>query len=456
VAVLLWLFAIGLTVGGLALDVTIASSADPKGTVVPIDLVIPLIIIAFATTGLFIAMRRPGHMMGRIYLISGFLGGMYVFSRIYSLAAKLEGWPGYVYGRLGEQVFYFPWIVSMVALPIMLFPDGRLPSRGWRWLRWVMALFVLWLVAAPFAFPAIEATVADVRLIDSNAVTEIEGGVVITTDDEPRTTATEVVTTPAGDLLLVDEEVSFVTESSPEILTDDGSLSNPLAIDALAPPPFLSTISQMLGFVMLITILGAAPAALVTRFRRSERIERQQLKWLVYPAAIAGTGLTLTYTVGELSAAFDSWWLQSIVAISLFAVLMIPVATAMAIVRYRLYDIDRLISRTVVYGLLVTLLVGTYLGVVFLFSQFVPDDSNVTVAIATLAVAALFNPLRRRIQSFIDRRLYRSRYDAQEIVENFSDRLQDDVEFEMIRDELLEVVDETVKPEAAALWIRDS
>jgi hypothetical protein len=138
----------------------------------------------------------------------------------------------------------------------------------------------------------------------------------------------------------------------------------------------------------------------------------------------------------------------------LVAVLSLPVVTGMAIVRYRLYDIDRLISRTVVYGVLVALLIGTYLGVVFLLSQFVPDENSITVAIATLAVAGLFNPLRRRIQDTIDRRLYRSRYDAQEIVEEFSGRLTDEVDVETIHSELLEVLDETVKPETAALWIR--
>ena len=92
----------------------------------------------------------------------------------------------------------------------------------------------------------------------------------------------------------------------------------------------------------------------------------------------------------------------------------------------------------------------------FLLSQFVPDENSITVAIAALAVAGLFNPLRTRIQGFIDRRLYRSQYDAREIVEDFSDRLQDDVEFETIEAELLDVIDETVKPEAVGVWIRDS
>jgi hypothetical protein len=190
------------------------------------------------------------------------------------------------------------------------------------------------------------------------------------------------------------------------------------------------------------------------RFIRSEGDERQQMKWLVLPAVVAGVGLALTYSVVDTLGIYETFWARTLVLVVLVAVLSLPVVTGMAIVRYRLYDIDRLISRTVVYGVLVALLIGTYLGVVFLLSQFVPDENSITVAIATLAVAGLFNPLRRRIQDTIDRRLYRSRYDAQEIVEEFSGRLTDEVDVETIHSELLEVLDETVKPETAALWIR--
>jgi hypothetical protein len=458
-AAALWLLAVFLTVGAAFLDVTFGSPVGaPLGASHAGDLAIPLIIVAFSTTGFFISTRRPGHPMGRLYLLSGALGALYIFSRIYSLTAKLQGWPGYVAGRVGEQLFYFPWILSMVALPIMLFPDGRLPSRRWRWLRWVGALFILWLAVAPLIFPSFEdATIADVRLIDPDSVTEVEGSVVLAADDEPRIIETEVITTPAGDLLFADGEDLFVTEADPEVLTDAGMLPNPLAIDALAPigsSAWFYPAWDTLGLTSLVVILGAAPAALVTRFRRSDGIERQQLKWLVYPAAVAGVGLILNYTLDVLFGVFDTWWLRSIVAISLRAVLMIPVSTGLAIVRYRLYDIDRLISRTVVYGVLVALLAGAYVSVVFVLSQFMSDDNSLTVAIATLAVAALFNPLRKRIQDFIDRRLYRSQYDAREIVEALSSRLSDEVDVATIQDELLDGVDDTVKPEAAAIWIR--
>lgn len=459
-ATALWLLALGLIAGSFVLDVTVGSQLiAPLGAQYTGDLTIPLIIVAFSTTGFFISTRRPGHLMGRLYLVSGALGGLYIFSRIFSLTGKLQGWPGYLAGRTGEQLFYFPWILSMVALPIMLFPNGRLPSRRWRWLRWVGTLFIFWLVAAAMIFPSFEdAAIADVRLIDRDVVTEVDGGVVVATDDEPRTIQTEVVTTPAGDLLFTDDENLLITESDPKVLTVDGTLVNPLSIDGLASLEAHSSfypVWNVLGMASLVAILAAAPAALAIRFRRSEGIERQQLKWLVYPAAVAGVGLILTYTLGELAGVFDTWWLQTIVAISLFAVLMIPVATGMAIVRYRLYDIDRLISRTVVYGLLVALLAGVYVAAVFVLGRFLPDDNSITVAVSTLAVAALFNPLRKRIQEFIDRQLYRSRYDAQEIVQGFSDRLRDDIEFETIEGELLEVVNETVKPEATGLWIRD-
>lgn len=446
-ATTLWLYAISVGIAALVLSFTSASLINTGYERVGF----PLIIGSFATTGFLIATKRPGHRIGILYLVSGVLGATWVLIGSYSMAAKLQGWPGYAITASIDSIVYFPWIFSMVVVPMMVFPNGLLPSPRWRWVKWVMASFMVLVAASVFLSPTFGGVVGNAELIDSAAVTEVEGGVVITDEGTTETIRTDTTTTPAGDLLFRYENNWTVTESNPNLVAPDGAFVNPLVIEPLAPPeelvPFLIVLTQGL----LVVALAAAPTALIVRFQRSESIERQQLKSLVLPAAVAGVGLILAYS---LDAYYGVWWHQGLILVALLGALAIPVATGLAIVRYRLYDIDRLISRTVVYGILVALLAGTYIGVVFLLSQFVPDENSITVAVATLAVAASFNPLRRRIQEFIDRRLYRSRYDAQEIVADFSDRLQDDVEFETIHDELLEVVEGTVKPEAAALWIR--
>ena len=136
---------------------------------------------------------------------------------------------------------------------------------------------------------------------------------------------------------------------------------------------------------------------------------------------------------------------------------LIPISVAVAVFRYRLYDIDRLINRTLVYGLLTALLVGVYAGLVFLFGRLLDDatgDSALAVAASTLAVAALFQPARRRLQALVDRRFNRARYDAARTVERFSGRLRDHVDLDTLATELLGVVDHTVQPASASLWLR--
>lgn len=440
-----WVFALTASVTGLALTLIAGRLASQTMETI----VFPLIFVSFSTTGFFLYRKRPGHRMAILYLSSGVLGGLYWLVVTYWTAGRIQGWPGTHAMWLGEQLVYFPWVLSMVALPIMLFPTGRLPTPRWNWVKWVGAALLFFLLVPFVIFPeSPNPGIGSLLVVDADVITETVNGQVPLTE-------TDVTRTPGGDLLWSDGTFAYVTESHPDELTFGGGFTNPLAIDTLAPLADLDVIFGGGVFLLLVVVvLATAPAALIVRFRRSEGIERQQLKWLVYPAAVAGIGLILVYALDEVFGAFDTWWIQSLIAISLLAVLMIPVATGMAIVRYRLYDIDRLISRTVLYGVLVALLAGTYLGVVFLLSQFVPDENSIAVAIATLAVAGLFNPLRGRIQDLIDRRLYRSQYNAREIVEDFSGRLTDEVDIQTLEDELLDVVDETVKPETAAVWIR--
>jgi hypothetical protein len=228
----------------------------------------------------------------------------------------------------------------------------------------------------------------------------------------------------------------------PTIELDDGHLvDNPVGV-AGAPSPEDSVLDLALGLLIV-----AAVVSLVVRFRRSRGDERLQLKWFTYAGAVLPALL-----LGDL--------LPDTASNVLFAVGISfpPVAAGIAILRYRLYDIDRLINRTLVYGLVTALLVGVYAGVVLLAGQLFGDlgdrPPSWAVAGATLAVAALFQPARRRVQALVDRRFNRARYDAARTVDAFSARLRDHVDLDTLSAELLAVVDQTVQPASASLWLR--
>jgi hypothetical protein len=221
---------------------------------------------------------------------------------------------------------------------------------------------------------------------------------------------------------------------------------------AVAAKRRAATIARVLtAAVLLLTVCGLASLlALGLRFRRSRGIERQQLKWLVYAAAM--TLLVIIATQG-----FQRWQLG---AILLFPVLAsVPAAAGIAILRYRLYDIDRIINRTLVYGLLTVLLGAVYVGGVFTLGRLlnpITGESSLAVAASTLAVAALFQPARRRLQAVVDRRFNRRRYDAARTVETFSARLRDEIDLNTLSAELLAVVDQTMQPTGVSIWLRPS
>jgi hypothetical protein len=198
------------------------------------------------------------------------------------------------------------------------------------------------------------------------------------------------------------------------------------------------------AFPLMVLCGLACLSALAIRFRRARGIERQQLKWLLFAAAVTVVILSLYGLVSLL------WLLPLLPAI--------PVAAGIAILRYRLYDIDRIISRTLVYGLLTAVLGLGYAGVVLglgqVFGGVTGDPPSWAVAGATLAVAALFQPARRRIQAVVDRRFNRRKYDAARTVEAFSVRLRDEVDLDALTAELLVVVDQTIQPTKASLWLR--
>jgi hypothetical protein len=203
-----------------------------------------------------------------------------------------------------------------------------------------------------------------------------------------------------------------------------------------------------LAFTTLAVVVGAG--ALVVRFRRARGTERQQLRWVVSAAALAVLGAVAALGGVAVGATAVVTWTIS----ACFAVL--PLALGAAILRYRLYDLDRIISRTLAYGLLTLLLGGGYAVVVLGLGQRLGQDSSLVVAAATLAVAALFQPARRRIQAVVDRRFNRRRHDAAQVIEGFAVRLQDQVDLDALHTELLAVVDQTMQPTQASLWLRPS
>jgi small-conductance mechanosensitive channel len=201
-----------------------------------------------------------------------------------------------------------------------------------------------------------------------------------------------------------------------------------------------------IGFLLFLIAVGLSIASLVVRFRRSRGLERAQLKWFVFAAV-----LTILFGVGA-SVAATTAWLQ---ALGYVAIAVIPVACLVSIMRYRLYDIDRLISRTVAYFAVSAVLVGVYAAIVVGVGALTGrTDSPVLIAGATLAVAALVRPLLRAVKSVVDRRFARRRYDAQRALEEFSARMRDEVDLEQVRAHLLGTVRDTMQPAFAGLWLR--
>ena len=224
-------------------------------------------------------------------------------------------------------------------------------------------------------------------------------------------------------------------------------IGNPLAIPAL-PRPLLDVAIPIGGAVVLVALVVGA-GSLVGRFRRARGVERQQLRWLALAAGLVAVALLAA--VATLMGDLGSNLLDAALGV---CGALLPLATGAAILRYRLYDIDRIISRTLAYGLLTVLLGGAYAGVVLGLGRLLPQDSSLVVAAATLAVAGAFQPARRRIQQVVDRRFNRRRYDAARTIAAFSARLREEVDLDTLTGELLAVVEETMQPTQASLWLR--
>jgi hypothetical protein len=201
---------------------------------------------------------------------------------------------------------------------------------------------------------------------------------------------------------------------------------------------------------LVVTALAVAVAAgsLLLRFRRAQGVERQQLRWVALAAAVMVLAVPVVLVPVALESPILVDWASAV------WVVVLPVAVGAAILRYRLYDLDRIISRTLAYGLLTLLLGGGYAVVVLGLGQLLGRESPLVVAAATLAVAAVFQPARRRVQAVVDRRFNRRRHDTTRIVEGFGTRLRDQVDLDTLTADLLAVVDQTMQPTRASLWLR--
>jgi hypothetical protein len=241
---------------------------------------------------------------------------------------------------------------------------------------------------------------------------------------------------------------SLTSWLSPE--TNDfrlASVHNPLGLES----GIMGLLYELFNFTFPLLIV-ASGAAVISRFRRSRGDERQQLKWFAYAVAVMVLVFVTWFSLALAGLVAPSSLMYEAPLIGL------PVATGIAILKYRLYDIDVIVNRTLVYGSLTLVLALMYFGGILvlqrLFVALTGQQSTLAVVVSTLVIAALFNPLRRRIQSFIDRRFYRKKYDARQTLEAFSSKLRDETDLDALRGELVGVVRETMQPAHLSLWLR--
>ncbi|MQB00130.1 MAG: hypothetical protein GEU78_07515 [Actinobacteria bacterium] len=226
---------------------------------------------------------------------------------------------------------------------------------------------------------------------------------------------------------------------------------NPVAIERLGRGFTIDT----LGWSLLAICLAAGAVSFVLRFRRSSGVLRLQLKWFALASALVAVAYIIQVGAWVLSLVSSLDIVGASVVVTILAFDTIPLVSGMAILRYRLYDIDLVVNRTLVYGLLTAILGAAYFVTVALTQSLLPGSrSALSVAMSTLLVAALFRPMRRRVQDFIDRRFYRRKYDAARAIQDFAARLRNELDIDSVRDDLVSVVHETMEPRYVLLWLR--
>jgi hypothetical protein len=347
-----------------------------------------LAVVIAATAGAVLASRRPAHPVGWLLLTLG-------LSVTASGAADgyarygLVARPGALPGARWVAVFSPGTLfvgLACVGFVLLLTPTGSLPSPRWRW----------WARLAAAA--------------------------------------------PAGFLLAL-------TVGPGLVIPPYESAVDPVAVPALAGAVRITIAT---AFVLTAGALAVGAWSLVVRFRHARGIERQQLRWIAFAAALTGVAAAVVLAGMALRAT-----VVLLLAVGV-CLAILPLATGAAILRYRLYDLDRIVSRTLAYGLLTVLLGGGYAGVVLGLGQLLGRSSSLAVAVATLAVAAAFQPARRRVQRVVDRRFDRRRYDATRTIQRFSARLRQQLDLDTLTAELLGVVEQTMQPTSVSLWLGPS
>jgi hypothetical protein len=362
--------------------------------------------LAFPIVGALLASRRSRNPIGWICLISGLFWMLIIVSEGYSTYGLTV--PDSVPFPVTINALLYAWLwvptVGLIGIYlILLFPDGKLPSRRWR----------------PFAWFA-------------------------------------------GVVIVLESVIVFLT---PGPLDGLGGAPNPFGLDGY---PLLEVLGW--GFLLMLPLcMLASASSLVLRFRRSGGEERQQIKWIAFAASFMGSVYLLIMSAGLINwlisapgvvsdLGTQTLWGALLEDVMLLSFAAIPVAIGFAVLRYRLYDIDVIINRTLVYGSLTLTLVALYFGGVVMsqrvFVVLTGQKSTLAVVASTLLIAALFHPLRRRIQFFIDRRFYRRKYDARKTLESFSVKLRDETNLEALNHELVGVVRETMQPAHVSLWLR--
>ncbi len=351
--------------------------------------------LSISIVGGLIITRQPANPMGWIYSAVGFFQGLSWFSTTYATYALITRPGGLPDGGVMSVLSSFAWAPGLSILltyAILLYPSGRLLTRRWRVVAWAS------LVPPLFALSAI------------------------------------FLTLPYGGKALLEGQAT-----SPNWL---GVSGNWLVTGVNLMFPWM----LVCGMVSLVSI--------ILRFLRSSSVERQQIKWFAFASALV---IVVLFSADWSATPLKPIWLVWILA--LVAGLSIPVATAIAILRYHLWNIDVIIRRTLVYGGLTVILALIYFGSVLLLQNLLQaltgqSRSPVVIVASTLAIAALFNPLRRRVQEAIDRHFYRRKYDAERALAQFAATARDEVDQESLTAALVGVVQETIQPEKASLWLK--
>jgi hypothetical protein len=345
----------------------------------------------FGLVGFIVVWRRPRNLLGWILVGLTVAGAFSQDGSFYAVADY----------RLRHGTLPLGWVamlaqpawaiaLALIGLAVLLFPDGKLASPRLRVVLWLyLALAVAWMVSA-------------------YAITV--GAIV-----------------------------------SHDIRVDSGG--NLLALGDSAHSPAWWNVLETVGLGTLVLLFVVSLAAQVASYLRSSGERRQQLKWLLGGFAVCLVGIILRVALGDV----HGWW-GVVGNVGFAGIFAIPVTMGVAILKYRLYDIDRILSRTLAYAIVTGLLVGVYAGLVLLATEVVGLHSSVAVAAATLAAAALFNPVRRRVQRAVDRRFNRARYDAERTVAAFAARLKDAVDLDTVREDLAEVVQAALEPAHVAIW----